>query len=87
MGQKSDHLGGVLRMGQKAVWHPKDTKNGPPPECSGQFLPIWARNGSGMDENQHELVKTARNFNASPAVTTGMPQDPYFGSKRVEPAR
>ena len=45
-----------------------------------------ARNGSGIDENQHNLVKTARNFDASPAVTTGMPQDPFFfavpGSKR-----
>ena len=41
-----------------------------------------ARNGSGMDENQHNLVKMARNFDASPAVTTGMPQDPYLGSKR-----
>ena len=41
-----------------------------------------ARNGSGIYENQHNLVKTARNFDASPIVTTGMPQDPYFGSKR-----
>ena len=29
----------------------------------------------------------ARNFDASPAVTTGMPQDPYFGPFRVETAR
>ena len=36
------------------------------------------RNGSGIDKNQHNLVKTARNFDASPAVTTGMRQDPYF---------
>ena len=31
-----------------------------------------------MDGNQHNLVKTARNFDASPAVTTGMPQDPFL---------
>ena len=41
-----------------------------------------ARNGSGIDENQRNLVKTARNFDASPAVTMGMRQDPYFESKR-----
>ena len=35
-----------------------------------------------MDENQHKLVKTDRNFDASPAVTTEMCQDPYFGPKR-----
>ena len=46
-----------------------------------------ARNGSGMDENQHNLAKTARNFDASPAVTTGMPQDPFLVSKRVDTAR
>ena len=40
------------------------------------FLPIWARNGSEMDENQHNLTETDRNFDASPAVTTGMRQDP-----------
>ena len=34
-----------------------------------------ARKGSGIDEIQHNLVKTARNFDASPAVTTGMRQD------------
>ena len=38
-----------------------------------------ARNGSGIYENQHNLVKMARNFDASPAVTTGMRQDPYVG--------
>ena len=42
-----------------------------------------ARNGSGIDENQHNLVKTAQNFDASPAVTTGMRQDPYLVSKRA----
>ena len=46
------------------------------------FRSILARNGSGMDENQHNLVKMARNFDASPAVTTGRPQDPYVVSKR-----
>ena len=40
-----------------------------------------------MDEIQHELVKMARNFDASPAVTTGMPQDPYFGPKRADTDR
>ena len=40
-----------------------------------------------MDENQHNLVKMARNFDASPAVTTGMPQDPFLVSKRVETGR
>ena len=47
----------------------------------------WARNGSGMDENQHNLVKMLQKFDASPAVTTGMPQDPYFEPFRVETAR
>ena len=37
-----------------------------------------------MNENRYNLIKTVRNFDASPAVTTGMPQDPYFGPKRVE---
>ena len=46
-----------------------------------------SRNGSGIYENQHNLVKTARNFDASPAATTGMPQDPFLVSKRVETAR
>ena len=40
-----------------------------------------------MDENQNNLVKMTQHFDASPAVTMGMPQDPYFGSKRVETAR
>ena len=43
-----------------------------------------------MHENQHNLVKDVKvpqNFDASPAVTTGMPQDPYFGTFRVEAAR
>jgi len=34
------------------------------------------------NENQHNLVKMARSFDASPAVTTGEPQETYFGSKR-----
>ena len=42
---------------------------------------------SGIDENQHNLVKMARNFDASPAVTTGMPQDLFLVSKRIETAR
>ena len=46
-----------------------------------------ARSGSGIYENQHNLVKPGRNFDASPAVTTGMPQDPYLRLKRVETAR
>ena len=50
-----------------------------------EFLSVLARNGSGMDENQHNLVKI--NFDASPAVTTGLLQDPYFGPFRVETAR
>ena len=40
------------------------------------FRSISARNESEIDENQHNLVKMARNFNASPAVMTGMRQDP-----------
>ena len=51
------------------------------------FRSILARNGSGMNENQHNLVKTARNFDASPAVTTGRPQDPILGRSGVETAR
>ena len=34
-----------------------------------------ARNGSGMDGKHHNLVKTDRDVDASPAVTTGRPQD------------
>ena len=33
-----------------------------------------------MDENQHNLVKTARNFDASPAVTSGNEPGPLFWS-------
>ena len=105
--------------GCRFVWHPKDTKSGPPPGVDGQSgtpkvvphpgwpghlapkghqkrSPTWissrfpvdfrsvsgqfpskiARNGSGIYENQHNLVKMARNFDASPAVTTGMRHDP-----------
>ena len=40
-----------------------------------------------MDKIQHELVKMARNFDASPAVTMGMPRDPYFGQKWAETGR
>ena len=46
-----------------------------------------ARNGLGIYENQHNLVETARNCDASPAVTTGMPQDRFLVSKRAEAAR
>ena len=58
-GSKSRPPWGVLDMGRKAIWHPEDTKNGSPPECSGQFRWILARNGSGMTENLHNLIKTA----------------------------
>ena len=34
------------------------------------------RNGSGINENQHEPYHPARNFGASPAATTRMRQDP-----------
>ena len=34
------------------------------------------RNGSGIDENQHEPYHPARNFGASLAVTTRMRQNP-----------
>ena len=40
---------------------------------------VWgkiARTGSGMYENQDNLIKIAENFDASPAVTTGRPRDP-----------
>ena len=41
-----------------------------------------------MDENdQHNLVKMTQHFDASSAVTMGVPQDPYFGPFRVETAR
>ena len=53
----------------------------------GVLWTILARNGSGMHENQHNLIKMTQNFDASPAVTTGMPQDPYFEPFRVETAR
>ena len=90
------------------IWHPEDTKSGPPPGCAGgapahvggrtlahvggrtpayvggrtspahcvpvDFLPILARNGSRIDKIRHRLIKTARNFDASPAVTTARPQ-------------
>ena len=79
----------VPTWGGSFIWHPKDTKNNPPPGGPVDFCSILARNGSGMDEYQHNLVKTARNFDASPAVTMGMRQDSYFvsvytvsGSKR-----
>ena len=62
--------------GCRFVWHPEDTQNGPPPGGPVDFRSILARNGSGMDENQHNLVKTAQNFDASPAVTMGMRHDP-----------
>ena len=34
-----------------------------------------------MFGNQHNLAKTARNFDASPAATTGMRQDNFVGVK------
>ena len=40
-----------------------------------------------MDANQHKLVKMTQKFDASPAVTMGMPQDLYFEPFRVETAR
>ena len=87
------------------IWHPKDTKSGPPPGVVGSpgtlwtpsvvpqlgapsdFSSIFARNVSGMHENQHNLINMTQNFDASPAVTKGMPQDPYFGPFRVETAK
>ena len=35
-----------------------------------------------MDENQHILFKMTQTFDASPAVTTEMRQDPYFVPSR-----
>ena len=84
---------GFLHMDQKSTvfgvpWHGskttflQDSSHGP-----GVKRQKIARNGSGIYENQHNLVKMARNFDASPAVTTGRPQDPFLVSKRVETAR
>ena len=53
--------------------------------CSRSETSKIARNGSGIDENQHNLVKTAQNCDASPAVTTGMRQDPQNGPKQAVP--
>ena len=65
----------IRTWGGRCVWHPKDTKSGPPPQGRSKMSKS-ARNGSGIDENQHKPVKIARNFDASPAVTTGKRQDP-----------
>ena len=47
------------------------------------FLPILARNRSGMVENQHNLAQSHQNFDPSPTVTTGRPPDPTFGPFRA----
>ena len=71
-----------MRNGCRVLcWHPEDSKMVPHLSVPATFLSKMARNGSGIHENQHELVRIARNFGASPAVTTGGPQDPYFWSK------
>ena len=66
--------------GGRVTWHPEDTKLDPPPGVRSDFWSILARNGAVMEENQDNLVKIARSFDASPAATMGMCQDNYFGA-------
>ena len=80
----------VPHLGGRVIWRfkdaksgppPTDTKSGPPPGVPVDLGSISTRNRSGMQENQHDLVKMIRAFDASPAMTTGMRQDHYFVSK------
>ena len=53
---------------------------------------VFALSGSSkidakMTSNQHNLAEIARNFDASPAVTTGMPKNNSSVSKHKVPGR
>ena len=76
MDQKSTVFGVPWHGSKTTILH--DSSHGPKAKRQKN-----AQNGSGMDENQHNLITLAQNFNASPAVTTGMPQDHYLFFKTV----
>ena len=63
--------------GGRVIWHPEDTKSGPPPGCSVRFGHETGREWTKINITSQN---DSKNIDASPAVTTGMPQDPYFWS-------
>ena len=65
----------------------KDTQHGPPHECSGRFRRFGIQTSRKWTKFNMNLVKMDQNFDASPAVTTGMPQDPYFVPKHCDTDR
>ena len=67
----SDHITSAHITSHHITSHRTTPQHGP-----GAKRQQMARNESGIDENQHNLVKTIRNCDASPAATTGMRQDP-----------